>query len=100
MTHFLDAFIPQFLPSIIPITHEDKKVAEKVCKIFYYLGRYCEQSAYIHLMKSALNGTLIQNEEFVRSSMKGLSMMIKGNLEAIPADEHLCHKKDNIIELL
>lgn len=32
--------------------------------------------------------------------MKGLSMMIKGNLEAIPQDEHLCHKKKNIIDLL
>lgn len=32
--------------------------------------------------------------------MKGLAMMIKGNLDAIPGDEHLCHKKGNIIELL
>ena len=80
MAQYLDNLIPQFLPSIIPVTHEDKKVADLICQIFYYLGRYCEQSGYIHLMQSALDGTLIQNEEFVRSAMKGLSMMIKGNL--------------------
>ena len=32
--------------------------------------------------------------------MKGLSMLISGNLEAIPEGESLCHKKDNIIKLL
>lgn len=29
--------------------------------------------------------------------MKGLAMLIKGNLEAIPADESLKHKKNNVI---
>lgn len=80
MAQYLDNLIPQFLPSIIPISQDEKKVSDIICQIFYYLGRYCEQSGYIHLMKSALDGTLIQNEEFVRSAMKGLSMMIKGNL--------------------
>ena len=32
--------------------------------------------------------------------MKGLSMLISGNLEAVPEGESLCHKKDNIIQLL
>lgn len=51
-------------------------------------------------MEAALDGKLIQNEEFIRCAMKGLSMMIQGNLEAVPKDEHLCHKTDNIIKLL
>lgn len=51
-------------------------------------------------MKSALEGVLIQNEEFIRCAMKGLAMLIKGNLEAIPEDESLKHKKDNIIKML
>jgi hypothetical protein len=29
--------------------------------------------------------------------MKGLSMLIKGNLEAIPHDESLMHKKEDVI---
>ena len=62
LTQFLDVMIPHFLPSILPHSADDRKVSDKVCKIFYYLGRYCEQSAYIHLMESALDGKLIQNE--------------------------------------
>ena len=30
--------------------------------MFFYIGRYCEQSSYIHIIKSAIEGTLIQNE--------------------------------------
>ena len=75
-------------------------MADYISKIFFYIGRYCEQSAYIHLIQDALNGTLIQNTEFVRCAMKGLSMLIQGNLEAIPEGETLNHKKDNIIQLL
>ena len=92
--------IPQLLPSILPYPGDNPRVSEKICKIFYYIGRYCEQTAYIHLMKSALEGVLIQNEEFIRCAMKGLAMLIKGNLEAIPEDETLKHKKDNIIKML
>jgi hypothetical protein len=29
--------------------------------------------------------------------MKGLAMLIKGNLDAVPKDESLKHKKDNVI---
>lgn len=93
MTQFLDNLIPQLLPSIIALSPEDKPVADIICKIFFYIGRYCEQSGYFHLIKSALDGKLIQNEEFIRCAMKGLSKIIEGSLEAIPEDEHLCHKK-------
>ena len=41
MTQYLDNLIPQFLPSIIPSSNDDKYVAEKMCRIFYYIGRYC-----------------------------------------------------------
>jgi hypothetical protein len=54
--------VPQLLPSIVKVGGSDGRVADLIGKIFYYIGRYCQQSAYIHLIRAALEGKLIQNE--------------------------------------
>jgi len=50
----------------------------------FYLGRYCEVSAYLHIMTSAVKGELVQNEEFLKATLKGLAKLIEGNFEDIP----------------
>jgi len=45
-------------------------------KIFYYIGRYCEQSSYLRIMRSALEGKLVQNEEFIKASLKAIARIV------------------------
>lgn len=48
--------IPHLLTIIIPLQTEDKPVCDVVEQMMFYIGRYCETSAYLHVMKSALQG--------------------------------------------
>lgn len=43
-------------------------------------------------MRSALEGKLVQNEEFIKASVVALSRMVEGSLEAVPEGCGLCHK--------
>jgi hypothetical protein len=61
MTQYLDVMLPHLLSSILPIQPEDKPLADTIRTILYYVGRYCEVSAYQHIITSALKGELIQN---------------------------------------
>lgn len=78
MTQYLDVMLPHLLSSIIPIHPEDKPVSDVIYKIVRYLGRYCEVTAYLHIITSALKGELIQNEDFLRASLRGLAALING----------------------
>lgn len=100
LTQYLDDMIPQLLASVIPHEKEDVPCCRKIERMFYYIGRYCEQSTYLHIMKSALEGKLVQNEEFIKASLKALTRLFEGSLEAVPQEEGLCHKKSEIIEML
>jgi hypothetical protein len=46
MTQYLDVMLPHLLSSILPIQPEDKPLADTIRTILYYVGRYCEVSAY------------------------------------------------------
>ena len=61
MTQYLDVLIPHLLSSVIPLSIEDAPISENIFKIICYIGRYCEVSAYYHIVASALKGELIQN---------------------------------------
>jgi hypothetical protein len=100
MTQYLDVMLPHLLSSILPLQPEDKPVADIVYKIVAYLGRYCEVSAYLHIMASALKGELIQNEDFLRASLRGLAALISGAFEAVPEGTGLCHKKEQVYLLI
>ena len=56
MTQYLDVMIPHLLTSIIAFDDDDKKTAQLIQKVMYYIGRYCEPQAYLHIIKSALKG--------------------------------------------
>jgi hypothetical protein len=56
MTQYLDVMMPHILSSIIPLQLEDKPIAEIIYKIVVYIGRYCEVSAFLHIITSALKG--------------------------------------------
>lgn len=61
MTQYLDVMLPHLLSSAIPITSEDRAVADLICRTLHFIGRYCEVSSYVHIMGSALKGELVQN---------------------------------------
>jgi hypothetical protein len=96
MTQYLDVMLPHLLSSIIPMHPEDAPVADAVERIVFYLGRYCEVSAYLHIVTSALKGELIQNEDFLRAALRGLAAFINGAFESIPSDTGLSHKKTQV----
>jgi hypothetical protein len=100
MTQYLDVMMPHILSSIIPLQLEDKPIAEIIYKIVVYIGRYCEVSAFLHIITSALKGELIQNEDFLRASLRGLAALISGTFESIPEGTGLCHKKEQIEQLI
>ncbi len=56
MTQYLDVMLPHLLSSILPIQPEDKPVADAIRSIVFYIGRYCEVTAYMHIITSALKG--------------------------------------------
>lgn len=100
MTQYLDVMLPHLLSSIIANSPEDRPVADIICKTLHLIGRYCEVSSYVHIMGSALKGELVQNEEFERGAMKGLTQLVNGCFEGVPAKTGLCHKKGQIEALL
>lgn len=51
-------------------------------------------------MRSALQGELVQNEDFLKASLKGLSRLIEGCLEAVPNGTGLLHKKGQVNSLV
>jgi hypothetical protein len=93
LTQYLDDMIPHLLTAVIPHSNEEKACCEKIEQMFYYIGRYCELPSYVHIMKSSLEGKMVQNEEYIKATLKGLMQIAKGSLEAVPLDEGLCHKK-------
>jgi hypothetical protein len=86
--------LPNLLTGVIPHEKEDIACCLKIERMFFYIGRYCELSSYLHIMKSALAGELVQNEEFIKASLLALSQLTAGSLEAVPVDTGLCHKKN------
>lgn len=96
MTQYLDVMIPHLLSSAVATLPEDESVSKIIRRILHLIGRYCEVSAYSHIMTSALKGELIQNEEFLKAAMKGLTQLVHGAFEAIPQGTGLCHKKTQI----
>ena len=71
-----------------------------IYQIICYIGRYCDVSAYYHIVASALKGELIQNENFVKASLKGLAGLMYGCFQSIPNGVGLSHKKEDIIKLI
>lgn len=61
MTQYLDVMLPHLISSILPVQEEDKRVCDSIYSIMKYLGRYCEVTAYLHIISSALKGELVQN---------------------------------------
>lgn len=78
MTQYLDVLIPHLLSSVIPLSIEDAPMSKIIYQIICYIGRYCDVSAYYHIVASALKGELIQNENFVKASLKGLAGLMYG----------------------
>jgi hypothetical protein len=35
-------------------------------------------------MKSSLEGKMVQNEEYIKAALKGLTQILRGSLEAVP----------------
>lgn len=84
MTNHLDKFIPPFITALGSTSKEDTEVCKVANQIFYYLGRYCEYSSYIHIIKAALKGECVEHPEFVKCSFKALAGLTQGNLECVP----------------
>lgn len=100
MTNHLDKFIPPFITVLGSNRQEDAEVCQVAGQIFHYLGRYCEYSAYSHIIKAALKGECVQHPEFVRCSFKALARLTSGNLECVPEGTGLCHKKKDVYDLM
>lgn len=64
------------------------------------LGRYCEVSAYEHILASALKGELVQSDHFLKGVLKGMTQMVNGIFEDVPIGTGLCHKAKEIDALL
>lgn len=100
MTQYLDVMLPHMLSSACAERQEDEPVAALIRRTLHFLGRYCEVSAYQHLIASALRGELVQNGEFLRAALKALTQLVNGAFEAIPDNTGLCLKKPQIETLI
>ena len=56
MSQYLDVMLPHLLSSILPVEKDDEEGSKLLCRTLHLLGRYCEVSAYAHIMGSALKG--------------------------------------------
>ena len=100
MTQYLDIMIPQLLPNILPLEIQDQLVCSLVEKCFFYLGRYCDVSAYLHVITSAIKGEMVRNEHFLQAALRGLTKLVEGCFDAVPKGTGLCHKREQVGALL
>ena len=56
MTQYLNEILPNLFSSSMAYREEDKPIAELILRTLHLIGRYCEVSAYIHILQSALKG--------------------------------------------
>ena len=56
MTQYLNDMLPNLFSSCIAYREEDKVVSKLILRTLHFIGRYCEVSAYIHILQSALRG--------------------------------------------
>jgi hypothetical protein len=84
MTTHLDKLLPPFISIIISPNKEDAEICHIVNQMFYYLGRFCEFSSYIDIIKASIKGECIQQPEFIKCTFKALARLTEGNLECVP----------------
>ena len=100
MTQYLDVMLPHLFSSCVALQPEDEPVAVLICRTLHLLGRYCEVSAYEHILASALKGELVQSDHFLKGVLKGMTQMVNGIFEDVPMVTGLCHKTKEIDALL
>lgn len=92
MTQFLYECIPALLEHTIPKDKENYKLSEKICKCFELLGRYCDFSSFLPIIKSNLTGEYSDQYDHFRCSVKALNHLLIGCLEATVLTKGLSHK--------
>lgn len=79
---------------------EEQAVAMKIKECFFYIGRYCDFTTYLPIIKSGLKGEFYNNQDYIRCSFESLAQLVKGSLEAIPSGEGLGKKRQLVEEVL